>query len=819
MAITFTITAAGGNKIPQSDIATTKNVNLSIASITDTINVADASDITNYDFSWYFIDNPSSTASIDTSITTDNESVNLNSIDTWGSYRIFVIARHKSTDTKSEENPLKAPEENFVTLSVESSNNRLEKPANFERNWKEKYDKVVSVVEDTTKRINVLKVDNSPSGVSFTLPLADGISGQMLTTNGSGQLQFVDLDLSNMENNISLDALTDVNAPAPVDGQVLKWDNTTSQWIPGASTAIDGLTSDSVSQTLTIQNGYSILKGDGFASNNIGSIAAPFDEIHVNAINGQDLTLSEHKLLPEVSGATGEFLHYSETGPEYKFIEISNVLDLQDELDAKLDSGTNIPDENITQTSVVQHNNALSIASMSDFSNYQSQIYRNDTAITITDTGAVGTSFINFVVDNSLRWKINSDGNLLPNTNGLYEIGENSLLGKVAKIWTKDIFTQGLTLNTMTFPSSDGTAGQVLSTDGSGTLSWVAQSGGGGVTDNISEVNAKVETVDDTTDGSRIDFYTEASTNTSIFPSATSPVWKLSESGHLIPGKNATFDIGEAENKVRHLFLSDNSLYVGAVKLSYDEYSSPENPVVELTPWYVNSETGAIETSDSFKKQIIALAPPTGDTEGKKYNIAYSNMGPSAGFSLEESALFTPARLSLAMTEDTNSAISTITYNPFNLSMHQTNLQRENLDTDGNIDSSNPALFNHYTKPLNITLNENGNFEVTETGVYEISICCYIEHSTAGTSANFQTFRILKNSDFLSPSTFDIDVTSAEGGTVNAQPSVHMSTDPVERTINAIIDLNAGDYIDLAIRGYDSNLVKAGTSITIKRIA
>ena len=45
------------------------------------------------------------------------------------------------------------------------------------------------------------------------------------------------------------------------------------------------------------------------------------------------------------------------------------------------------------------------------------------------------------------------------------------------------------------------------------------------------------------------------------------PNWS-SVSGHIIPDSNANFDIGSAENKVRHLFLSDNSLWVGDAKVT-----------------------------------------------------------------------------------------------------------------------------------------------------------------------------------------------------------------------------------------------------------
>ena len=39
--------------------------------------------------------------------------------------------------------------------------------------------------------------------------------------------------------------------------------------------------------------------------------------------------------------------------------------------------------------------------------------------------------------------------------------------------------------------------------------------------------------------------------------------WDARSDGSLIPKTNAAFDLGDAENKVRHLFLSDNSIWIG----------------------------------------------------------------------------------------------------------------------------------------------------------------------------------------------------------------------------------------------------------------
>jgi len=76
---------------------------------------------------------------------------------------------------------------------------------------------------------------------------------------------------------------------------------------------------------------------------------------------------------------------------------------------------------------------------------------------------------------------------------------------------------------------TDGTSGQVLTTDGAGNFSFTTvTSGTGGYGD------ADVQ-------------------------SYLNGGWDF----HLLPDTNATYDIGSAEKKVRHLYLSDNSLYFG----------------------------------------------------------------------------------------------------------------------------------------------------------------------------------------------------------------------------------------------------------------
>ena len=81
-------------------------------------------------------------------------------------------------------------------------------------------------------------------------------------------------------------------------------------------------------------------------------------------------------------------------------------------------------------------------------------------------------------------------------------------------------------LGDLTMPT--GSSGQVLTTDGAGNFTFTTVSGGGS-----SYGDSDVESY-----MGQFDF-------------------------HILPDTNATYDIGSASNKIRHLFLSDNSLYIG----------------------------------------------------------------------------------------------------------------------------------------------------------------------------------------------------------------------------------------------------------------
>ena len=91
----------------------------------------------------------------------------------------------------------------------------------------------------------VFKVDESGEvrvNSAYTLPTSDGTNGQIMQTDGTGSVSFVDFTSTS-----SIDDLSDVDTStaAPTDGQALVWNNTNSEWEPG-DVDIPGFTSTAV---------------------------------------------------------------------------------------------------------------------------------------------------------------------------------------------------------------------------------------------------------------------------------------------------------------------------------------------------------------------------------------------------------------------------------------------------------------------------------------------------------------------------------------------------------------------------------------------
>lgn len=150
------------------------------------------------------------------------------------------------------------------------------------------------------------------------------------------------------------------------------------------------------------------------------------------------------------------------------------------------------------------------------------KIEEGDTKVEVVDGGSNGV--IIFQTDGTEKWRVRTAGHFVPQTTGVLNIGQAT--HRVDEIYSQSsmFHFQDLSLSSVYTELSCGGTGALL-----GRLAQVRD---GGAIEVIATHN---------------DTLTEFG-STNFFDT------------HFIPTANAQYDIGTATNKVRHLFLSDNSL-------------------------------------------------------------------------------------------------------------------------------------------------------------------------------------------------------------------------------------------------------------------
>ena len=157
--------------------------------------------------------------------------------------------------------------------------------------------------------------------------------------------------------------------------------------------------------------------------------------------------------------------------------------------------------------------------------------------------------------------------------------------------------------NTDTDILAAGTAGEALTSGGDGVApSWstvgsTSQSTSNGInginlTNNTSGANANA-----------IEIQTDNNT-------ASAVRWRFTPPGHLLPSSNADYDIGSAEYKVRHLFLSDNTLYFEGsfLKVAQHDNGGSAQTASYLIPLAKLKDTlNASADYEAFKTAILAI--------------------------------------------------------------------------------------------------------------------------------------------------------------------------------------------------------------------
>ena len=150
-----------------------------------------------------------------------------------------------------------------------------------------------------------------------------------------------------------------------------------------------------------------------------------------------------------------------------------------------------------------------------------------------------------------------------------------------------NISISSVTANGFTISSTASGSGATVTTDDNapsspsdGDLWWKSDEGRLKIyyqdTDSSQWVDAfPVQTPTTLTVGNSSISITDTGSNGNIaFNTDGTDRWKITSGGHIIPYTNAAFDIGNAEYKVRHLFLSDNTVYFQGDFLKVAQHNS-----------------------------------------------------------------------------------------------------------------------------------------------------------------------------------------------------------------------------------------------------
>ena len=186
------------------------------------------------------------------------------------------------------------------------------------------------------------------------------------------------------------------------------------------------------------------------------------------------------------------------------------------------------------------------------------------------------------------------------------------------------------------FAQPSGTAPQIRNSSdpsSTGVSIWGAYSGGGTMQEDIhlgtSGIASKFQNLNPKTD-STYDLGTNAlrwqkvyaddidtpsittGANSLVFNTNSNDRWEITSNGHILPRDHEQYDIGSAEKKVRHLFLSDNTIYseTGTIKVAdHPSGGAAGTAKILLDIAKLQTATAASADFEAFKTAIAALTP------------------------------------------------------------------------------------------------------------------------------------------------------------------------------------------------------------------
>ena len=403
---------------------------------------------------------------------------------------------------------------------------------------------------------------NATSGISQILNKPTLFSGNYLDLTNKPTIPATITDLA------------DVNLPATIaDNTYLRWDINTARWVPGTGAAGIAEVKEDLTPELggDLQLNQKDILGD---ASSVVSVQGKASKLRFHYDNLSDL--------PSATDWHGMFAHVHGTGRAY-FAHGGNWVSLALESELTVDTDTTYSHDSVADAVGAR----LRLTSSAGF---------QDDILVTAGTG--------ITIDN-----ISSSG---------FTINSTATGGGGATVTTDDSAPTGATDGDLWWKSDEGRL-KVYYADGD-TAQWVDASPPLAPSVLVSG-NSKVIT--ETTAG--------AGENAVEIWGGNLLRWGFRQDGTLLPAANSTYDIGSSSYRVRDLYLDSNSLHIGSVDIA-ENNGKLVLPAVELTGHILPDTNAAYDLgSAEYKIRHLFLSDNTLYYEGDFLKVAQHNAGGTAG--------------------------------------------------------------------------------------------------------------------------------------------------------------------------------------------
>jgi hypothetical protein len=306
----------------------------------------------------------------------------------------------------------------------------------------------------------------NPDGDGFTFPTTDGTAGQVLATDGEGNVSFTDLSLGDLTV-IGSTITTPSNADLTLDP------GGTGRVVVNSELVTNIISSDD-SSAIRINDSIDMAGNIVPVADNtysLGTASSKWSALHVS---GSTIFLGNLQL--KDTGSNSLTVLQSD-GSTQANLEIANVLTVvgDDSTGTSLNTGETFKfagtggiSTSVSGDTLTVDGSAISTSSISE----------GNSSVTVADSG---TGSITVTADGNTELVINDtnatfSGPVVIKDRNTIVLNDTDNSNYVALRAPASVTTN----NTYTFPDGYGTSGQVLSTDGAGTLSWADAGDGGG---------------------------------------------------------------------------------------------------------------------------------------------------------------------------------------------------------------------------------------------------------------------------------------------------------------------------------------------------